>query len=51
MHLLVNRDGERELEYVNKKRKGNAKPVPVPKKYGENGGIVPLTRNLGTRFR
>ena len=47
----MNQDCERDLENMNKKHKGNAKPVSALEEYGESGGIVSLTRNLGTRFR
>jgi len=38
------------LGNMNRKRKGDAKPVHALKEYGESGGVVPLTRNLGARF-
>jgi hypothetical protein len=47
---ITNRNCERDLENINKKRKGNAKPVPALKEYGESGGIFSLTRNLGIKF-
>jgi hypothetical protein len=39
------------LESMNKKLKGNAKPVPALKEYGESEGIVPGIRTLGTGCR
>lgn len=48
---MMNPDGERNLENMNKKLKANAKPMPALKEYVESGCIIPRTRTLGTGCR